>query len=143
MVWGNKHELAREMELLDNIDKTIAGIYAKRGDQPAEVYAELMEAETWMNAESALGWGLVDEITEALPKVARASYAAQLMDGVPAAAVAALANQATPPEGDTEGVMEQEPETDGDGQGQEPQDETAQERSFAVLDGRIYEIAND
>ena len=143
MVWGNKHELAREMELLDNIDKTIAGIYAKKGDQPAEVYAELMEAETWMDAESAKGWGLVDEITEALPKVARASYAAQLMDGMPAAAVAALANQseqATPPQGDTEGVMEQEPETDGDGMGQEPQDETAQERSFAVLDGRIYEI---
>ena len=146
MVWGNKHELAREMELLDNIDKTIAAIYAKKGDQPAEVYAELMEAETWLDAAGAKGWGLVDEISEALPKVARASYAAQLMDGVPAAAVAALANQseqATPPEGDTEGVMEQEPETDGDGQGQEPQDETAQERSFTVLDGRIYEIAND
>lgn len=140
MVWGNKRELAKEMELLDNIDKTIAGIYAKKGEQPAEVYAELMEAETWMDAESARGWGLVDEITEALPKVARASYAAQLMDGVPAAAVAALANQATPPEGDTEGVMEQEPEQDGDGHAQEREDETAQERSFTVLDGHVYEI---
>lgn len=143
MAWGNKHELAREMELLDNIDKTIAAIYAKKGEQPAEVYAELMEAETWLDAEGARGWGLVDEISEALPKVARASYAAQLMDGVPAAAVAALANQseeATPPEGDTEGVMEQEPEEGSDDAIQEDGGDDAQERGFAVLGGRIYEI---
>lgn len=143
MVWGNKHELAREMELLDNIDKTIAGIYAKKGDQPAEVYAELMEAETWLDAEGAKGWGLVDEISEALPKVARASYAAQLMDGMPAAAVAALAEQSeqsAPPDGDTEGVMEQEPEETSDDAIQEDGGDDAQERSFAVLGGHVYEI---
>lgn len=143
MVWGNKHELAREMELLDNIDKTIAAIYAKKGEQPAEVYAELMEAETWLDAEGAKGWGLVDEISEALPKVARASYAAQLMDGMPAAAVAALAEQseeATPPEGDTEGVMEQEPEEGSDDAIQEDGGDDAQERGFAVLGGHVYEI---
>lgn len=143
MVWGNKHELAREMELLDNIDQTIAAIYAKKGDQPAEVYAELMEAETWLDAEGAKGWGLVDEIGEALPKVARASYAAQLMDGMPAAAVAALAEQSeqsAPPEGDTEGVMEQEPDGDSDDAIQEDGGDDAQERGFAVLGGHVYEI---
>ena len=141
MVWGNKRELAKEIEVLDNIDQTIAGIYAKRSGQPVELFAQLMEEETWLDAESARGYGLVDTISEALPKVARASYAAQLMSNAPEAALAALvaaSNQAETSDGDTSGEMQNAPENN-DTTEQEQGRETAQERAFVVLDGRIYQ----
>jgi len=144
-VWGNKHELAKEIEVLDGIDQTIAGIYAKKGNQPAEVYAELMEAETWLDAESALGWGLVDEIAEAMPKVARASYDARIMAHVPEAAAAALAAQAeSAPERDACANIDETPQADADdgGTAQEGGAETAQEGgAFVAIGGRIYKTS--
>ena len=49
---------------LEKIDLNIAGGYAARCKKEKEDLLELMRVGGWLNAEEALAWGLVDEITD-------------------------------------------------------------------------------
>ena len=49
---------------LDKIDLNIAGGYAARCKKEKEDLLELMRVGGWLNAEEALAWGFVDEITD-------------------------------------------------------------------------------
>ena len=61
---GDRHEMAKEVEVLGKIDGAIAQDYARRGARSAEEFAALMDAETWLDAAEAEEIGLVDRIYE-------------------------------------------------------------------------------
>lgn len=73
-VLGDKGELAKAARLLGQIDTRLAATYAasaeQRADKPgsAAAFAEMMDAETWLDAEQARKLGLADSVGEAVPK---------------------------------------------------------------------------
>jgi len=99
--WGNKHELRTTADLLDKIDGTIAGDYARKTNASAEQIAAWMDAETWFTAAEAQAAGFVDQIDgaaddgKAADKAARWNLSAYANAPKPAAPdQAALAAQA-------------------------------------------------
>ncbi len=65
IILGDKREMAKEAELLDMLDGTIAATYAKRMTSVLkEEILGLMDEETWYDAEGAVAAGLADEIFE-------------------------------------------------------------------------------
>ena len=63
ITWGNAEQLRKEASVLETVDATIVEVYQKRTDLTKEDIQGLMAAETWMNAEEAVGYGFADEIT--------------------------------------------------------------------------------
>lgn len=63
LVWGNKRDCKKQMELLDKLDGNIADMYSLQAGGTAEEWMARMEAETWYTGREALAIGLVDEIT--------------------------------------------------------------------------------
>lgn len=63
LVWGNKRDCKKQMELLDKLDGNIADMYSLQAGGTAEEWMARMEAETWYTGREALAAGLVDEIT--------------------------------------------------------------------------------
>jgi ATP-dependent protease ClpP protease subunit len=59
---GNADEMREFADLLDRQDINAAGIYANRSGGDADTFLQLMAAETWMNDQESLDFGLVDEI---------------------------------------------------------------------------------
>jgi ATP-dependent Clp protease, protease subunit len=59
---GNKSDMLDSAALLEKIDNSIAGIYAKKTDKDEDYIKGLMDAETWMTAEEAKEAGFVDQI---------------------------------------------------------------------------------
>ena len=55
VVWGNAKELLKEVELLENIDNTIANTYTSKAanDTSLETFKELMDKETWLSGNEA------------------------------------------------------------------------------------------
>ena len=74
--WGNADDFAATAVLLNKIDASIAGTYAqvaeKRGVEPCD-FAALMAAETWMDEDEAMAFGLADEIAQGADKSAATS----------------------------------------------------------------------
>ena len=65
LAWGNKSVLRELADVLEEIDGTIAQMYADRSQTSVEDWAALMDAETWLSSARALELGLVDEVTNA------------------------------------------------------------------------------
>lgn len=63
-MYGNKLELLEQVELLDKIDKLLARTYADKTGMPIDKCLELMENETWLDAEEAHEMGFVDVIVD-------------------------------------------------------------------------------
>lgn len=59
---GNSTELRELADVLDKIGEKLVGIYARKSGAAETAIAELMAAETWLNAEEAHELGLVDEV---------------------------------------------------------------------------------
>lgn len=162
MAWGNKHDLAKEIETLDGIDKTISKAYAKRGGKTAEEFAALMDEETWLSAEDALEYGLVDEVSEAYPVAAKLDLCGEgFLDRAPEVARAAIRSLAGDNEGNihsedngddpqeetAEPPVEVEEETEGE---TKPEDEPEpikgqplEDRGLFVVDGRIFRACGE
>lgn len=65
-------DVSQTIRDLNKIDNTIAQYYADRTKHTTEELYELMKEAKWLNADEALKWGLIDEITdwqEPKPKV--------------------------------------------------------------------------
>lgn len=62
--YGNKKEMEKAREVLDNTDKTIANAYVRKTGLTKEDILELMDLETWLSPQDALDYGFVDEILE-------------------------------------------------------------------------------
>ncbi len=76
---GNADDLRKEANMLDKVEGAITQSYlnqcAKAGKTNMEgKLTEMLEAETWMDAEEALEAGLIDSIGEALPAAASIAF---------------------------------------------------------------------
>lgn len=61
---GDGEDLRKQAELLDSIRDQLAGIYEARTGKPREEIIAAMAAETWLTAEDAKTFGLVDEVAD-------------------------------------------------------------------------------
>ena len=59
---GNSEDHKKTMETLDKLDGSIASIYASKTGGDPDTIREMMDEETWMNAEDALTDGYVDSV---------------------------------------------------------------------------------
>ena len=144
---GDKSALRKEADVLENIDNTIASIYAKRsGQYSADYFLELMNEETWLDAEHARDYGMVDTIEEGLQAVAHLNlHNEKIFATAPARAreffshienAKPHAKDHEPAPSDTLANLP----TDEGSDAQEGTTEATQEQSrIVVLDNKIYE----
>lgn len=62
IAFGNKAVLRELADVLDELDATMAQMYADRSGRPAKVFADAMDAETWYSSAQAVDAGLADEV---------------------------------------------------------------------------------
>ena len=60
--YGNNQEMQKTVEMLDKVKNSIIETYLNKTKTDKETLSELMDNETWMNAETAKEYGFVDEI---------------------------------------------------------------------------------
>ena len=82
---GNASDLQKTAAALETTDRAMAGLYAQRGKQTADHYAEMMAATTWLTGQEILDAGLADVLlseaevqTPEAPRVT--AYAAQIVE---------------------------------------------------------------
>ncbi len=63
---GDYRELRRVADLLESINGDIVDAYHSRVDLPRDALVEMLDAETWMDAEEARDMGFVDQVAEGL-----------------------------------------------------------------------------
>lgn len=64
LVWGNKRDLQKQIDLLTKLDQNIADMYMMQAGGTVEAWLAAMEQESWYTGKEALAAGLVDEITD-------------------------------------------------------------------------------
>lgn len=64
MAWGNSDELRKEADLLDKVDGSLVKTYHDRTGLPEDELAEMMAAETWLDADEAVAKGFADRVAE-------------------------------------------------------------------------------
>jgi ClpP class serine protease len=68
---GEAKELKKTANLLEKISNEIADIYIKKTKLPYDKVKEMMDEETWLNAEEALDLGFIDSISDAIKVAAK------------------------------------------------------------------------
>lgn len=74
---GNCSDFRSMAEVMELLDTDIAASYSEKTGKPEEEMLAMMDAETWMDAETALSMGFVDEIVEVKSKAAKAEAGSQ------------------------------------------------------------------
>lgn len=87
---GNKDDLAREINVLDGIDKSIASAYESKTGMPQGDLLNMMAQETWIGAQEAVDKGFADEIMFVDEK--QAAFSNATANIVPKSAVNKLLN---------------------------------------------------
>ena len=62
VAWGDHAEMKKAMELLDAVKESIINAYVRKTGQSRAKLSHLMDAETWMDANKAVGLGFADDI---------------------------------------------------------------------------------
>lgn len=62
MAWGNKDEMEKAISMLSEVKESIINAYEIKTGLSRSKISHLMDAETWMNAHSAVELGFADEI---------------------------------------------------------------------------------
>lgn len=62
MVTGNANDLRATAEVLDKFEVGMVAMYEKKTKKPRDEIKAKLDAETWMTAQEALDWGLVDSL---------------------------------------------------------------------------------
>lgn len=65
MAMGDRRDFIKESAVLDKMDATIANTFAKRTGRKPETFRNLMDAETWFDANESLSNKLIDRIIPA------------------------------------------------------------------------------
>jgi ATP-dependent Clp protease protease subunit len=73
--WGNATDFRKLADDLDKIRESIIAAYQEKSGIEREQLIELLDAETWLTADEALEYGLIDEVDE------RKSIAASMKGG--------------------------------------------------------------
>ena len=68
---GESKELKKTANLLEKISNEIADIYIKKTNLPYDEVKEMMDEETWLNADEALELGFIDSISDAIKVAAK------------------------------------------------------------------------
>ena len=68
---GDSSDLREMADVMDKLQDSIVNIYEKRTGIDREQLAEMMQAETWMNATDALENGFIDTITDSINVAAK------------------------------------------------------------------------
>lgn len=66
---GNKHEMAKGIEVLEKVEEVIRMTYATKCKISDEELTELIDHETWLTADEALEYGFIDDILEDQDKI--------------------------------------------------------------------------
>ena len=61
-MWGKYREMKDEIENVDNMMKTIRDVYLEYTKIPKKKLNEILDHDLWLDAETCLKYGLVDEI---------------------------------------------------------------------------------
>ena len=61
---GNQHDFREVADFLEQVNDNLVSLYTKKTRKGKKEIREMMKAETWMNAETALKNGFIDEIVE-------------------------------------------------------------------------------
>lgn len=69
---GNAAEMRRAADLLDSVSGQLASIYVQRTGKPAAKVKAMMDAETWMDADTAIAEGFADSRSAEVVKTAAA-----------------------------------------------------------------------
>lgn len=161
--WGDKKSMRKEAEVLDNIDQTIASAYAGRSSLYDEGdFIALMNEETWLDADEAKKYGLIDEISAAMPVAAHLDLTdTHLLDRAPEKARKAIMamsdtdekitkdddeeedssfNPVDPDEEEPETEESEEEETEEEKEEEPEGEQKKKNRSYRVIDGRLFRI---
>lgn len=87
-VYGESEDMRDMAEVLDKIRDNIANVYASKTGLELEKCIELMNNETWINADEALALGFCDEIIEARNEVKNKMDEKEFNEKVQAAVIA-------------------------------------------------------
>lgn len=68
---GEASEMRKTANLLEKISNEIADIYVKKTNLSYDKVKEMMDEETWLNADEALNYGFVDSISDAIKVAAK------------------------------------------------------------------------
>ena len=64
MAWGDKSEMTKAIEMLDEVKESIVNAYEIKTGMSRAKLSHLMDSETWMNANKAIELGFADDILE-------------------------------------------------------------------------------
>ena len=78
---GDYHDMDKMSEILQKANETIANAYITKSGMAKEKALEIMDKETWLTADEAVGLGLIDEI--AGNKNAKSQLVAAYCDIIP------------------------------------------------------------
>jgi ATP-dependent protease ClpP protease subunit len=90
---GNAIEMRSTADLLDKVDATIVGQYARKTGMTPEAVLAIMQAETWYTAQEAVDAKFIDSISES-PKV-KSAWDLSAYANAPAPAAPEIDNSAT------------------------------------------------
>ena len=76
MAWGDKSEMTKAIEMLDEVKESIVNAYEIKTGMSRAKISHLMDSETWMNANKAIELGFADDILEDKKKKCAADYVA-------------------------------------------------------------------
>lgn len=68
---GEASEMRKYADILEKLSNESADIYVKKTGLPLEEVKEMMDKETWLNAEEALRFGFIDTISDAVKVAAK------------------------------------------------------------------------
>ncbi|MCG6171496.1 ATP-dependent Clp protease proteolytic subunit, partial [Anoxybacillus sp. LAT_11] len=80
--WGNATDFRKLADDLDKIRESIIAAYQEKSGIEREQLIELLDAETWLTADEALEYGLIDEVDERKSIVASMKGGILVMNGV-------------------------------------------------------------
>ena len=81
---GNQHDFREVADFLEQVNDNLVSLYAKKTRKGKKEIKEMMKAETWMNAETALKNGFIDEIVEpGSKKPAKAAFDLSIFNNTP------------------------------------------------------------
>jgi ATP-dependent Clp protease, protease subunit len=69
---GNADDLRKAADMLDKAEETLVILYMRHFNKSESELKELLAAETWLTADEALGYGLINEKSEAIEMAASA-----------------------------------------------------------------------
>lgn len=68
--FGNADEMRKQADMLDKAEGTLCSLYMKRFNKSETELKDLLKAETWLNSDEALSYGLIDSVSDKLEMVA-------------------------------------------------------------------------